>query len=474
MANNPAETPEKRILAGRKKIILDYDEVTEDNVLDIIADSVADHSKNRSEIQYLYNYYKGIQPILHKTREYQQEINNIVVENRAAQIVNFKEGQLMRKPIQFVSAENANNADAVKALNTLMRKCHKHRADKRIVKWMLVCGIGYRFAMYRDTDYNWQSIMDTNDLDPRDTEAVYSSSFGHKLLLTYTHCRRKENGLEVNEYMAYTENTSYHIIDGKIVEIKNYYTNGVNPIIPYELNDERIGCFECVINLLDNINSVQSGRLDAFDQFINALLIFHNIDIETEDIQRLRELNAVVYGDRSADMPGEVKYLNSELNQTQIQTLVNYMWQAVLEIVGMPNRNGGSSTSDTGAAVVNRDGWSDSEQRAADTEEQYSASEANFIIIASVVLGMLGIQLDPTEVDTKFTRRIYENQQSKAQTLTTMLGSDKIAPRLAFIACDIWGDPEEAWRESEEWYESHKKTEVTNETQTVAADDSEH
>ena len=296
---------------------------------------------------------------------------------------------------------------------------------------------------------------------PTPSAAHRRAAFGKPLLLTYTHRRYIEDGLTHDEFRAYTKDTCYHILDGEILDVTSFYTDGINPIIPYEMNDERIGAFEWVINLLDNINSVESGRLDSLDQFINALLIFHNVDANDDTVKRLRELNAIIYGDRSADMPGEIKYLNSELNQTQVQTLVNYMWQAVLEIVGMPNRNGGSSTSDTGTAVVARDGWSDSEQRASETEEMYTDAEQDFAVIAAQVLSLINVDLDPTEVDVKFTRRIFENQQSKAQTLTTLLGSDKIAPRLAFVASDIWGDPEEAWRESEEWYNAHG---VTNET----------
>lgn len=471
MSNKPANTKDisPMVLAGRTKIFVDYEEVTRDNVVDILTLVQPIHALNRNEIQYLYNYFKGLQPILSKTRTYNEEINNKVVENRASQIVNFKIGQIMRKPIQFISAENAENAEQIRFLNKMMRLCHKHKADKQIMKWMHVCGIGYRFVMQGDPRFSWQPIVKTNALDPRDTESVYSTSWDKPLLMTYTHRVNTINGMNIDEYMVYTEDTCYHVYDGKVTDEYHFYTNGVNPIIPYELNDERIGAFEWVINLLDNINEVQSGRLDSIDQFIDALLLFHNVDITDEAIQRLREINAVVFGDRSSDMPGEIKYLNSELNQSQVQTLVDYMWQAVLEIVGMPNRNGGSSTSDTGTATTLRDGHSDAEARAAETEEQFTESEESFIIAVCNILASNNIEsIDPTEVNVKFTRRIFENLQSKAQTLTTMLGSDKIAPRLAFVASDIWQDPEEAWQESEEWYNAHEET---NETIPIQTDD---
>lgn len=476
--NNPGDNVE-RILTGRKKIILDYDFVTDENVVNIINDSLPLHVVNQSEIGYLYNYYKGRQPILDKEREYQQEINNKVLENRASQIVNFKFGQLMRKPIRYISADNANNAEEIKQLNRVCQLCHKHSADKRVIKWMLICGVGYRFVAYHAPKFKWQTVLDTYFLDPMNTESIYSSKSGHPLILTYTHRTYTSLAVTHHEYMAYTEDTCYRIVDDKVVEKIPFYTNGVNPIIPYELNDERIGAFEWVINLLDCINKVESGRLDGLDQFINALLIFHNVDANDDTVKRLRELNAIIFGDRSADMPGEVKYLNSELNQSQVQTLVDYMWQAVLEIVGMPNRNGGSSTSDTGQATTLRDGFADAEARAAETEEQYIEAEYNFIVIACNILATQGIvDIDPTEVGVRFTRRIFENQQLKAQILVTLLGSDKVAPRLAYVASDMFDDSEEACREGMAWFEYLRKIDgepskgETDETTTITEDDS--
>ena len=51
-------------------------------------------------------------------------------------------------------------------------------------------------------------------------------------------------------------------------------------------------------------------------------------------------------------------FSNGEENgETYTQTLKNDLYQTILTICGIPNRNGGSSTSDTGNAVIFRDGW---------------------------------------------------------------------------------------------------------------------
>ena len=55
-------------------------------------------------------------------------------------------------------------------------------------------------------------------------------------------------------------------------------------------------------------------------------------------------------------------------------------------------------------------------------------------------------------VSMQFTRRNYENIQSKAQVLVSMLQQNKIHPRLAFATSGAFTDPESAYQMSMEYY----------------------
>ena len=55
---------------GRRVITTDYIEITDSNVIDVLRKSFEKHSLNRTEIEYLWKYYKGEQPILYRTKEY--------------------------------------------------------------------------------------------------------------------------------------------------------------------------------------------------------------------------------------------------------------------------------------------------------------------------------------------------------------------------------------------------------------------
>ena len=79
---------------GRRKILCDELNITERNVVKVLTDALVAHNQNRIEIDRLYGYYRGKQPILNRTKQIRPEICNRVVENRANEIVSFKVGYL--------------------------------------------------------------------------------------------------------------------------------------------------------------------------------------------------------------------------------------------------------------------------------------------------------------------------------------------------------------------------------------------
>jgi SPP1 family phage portal protein len=256
----------------------------------------------------------------------------------------------------------------------------------------------------------------------------------------------------------------FRIKDGKVIENSNHAL-GMVPIIEYPLNNSRLGAFEPVIPILDAINTVTSNRLDGVEQFVQSLMKFINCEIDHDTFAALQQQGAISI--KSADgQKADVEIMTSELNQQQTQTLVDHMYQTVLTICGMPNRNGnGSSTSDTGAASLLRDGWTLAEARAKDAELMFKASEQETLkVVLRICRDLSDISLSLRDIDIKFTRRNYENIQTKAQVLCEMLNNPKIDPKLAFTHCGLFTDPEEAYAMSMKWFEENKDITEPEET----------
>jgi hypothetical protein len=105
-----------------------------------------------------------------------------------------------------------------------------------------------------------------------------------------------------------------------------------------------------------------------------------------------------------------------------------------------------------------RDGWSDAEARAQGTEDMFKESEAEVLcIVIYIVNTFAGLNLKASGVEPRFTRRNYENVQSKAQVLVQMLQQNKIHPCLAFQHSGLFTDPESAYLLSKEYFEEQEK-----------------
>lgn len=264
-----------------------------------------------------------------------------------------------------------------------------------------------------------------------------------------------DNGIV--HYSCYSDHEYFEIVESHIIKAEPHILGDI-PIIEYPLNIARIGAFELVIPLLDAINLTDSNRQDGVEQFIQALMLFHNVDISSDDYEKLREEGAIKFRDIDPQLKAEVSYLTSTLNQGETQTLVDHMYQTVLTICGMPNRNGGTSTSDTGSAVIMRDGWSAAEARAKDSELMFKKSERIFLkLILNICKTLKGMDLKVCNIEIRFTRRNYENILQKAQVLDLMLKNSKIHPRLAFEHCGLFVDSDLAYTLSAEYAEEQEK-----------------
>ena len=447
---------ETRLMNGRRIIKTSVTEITENNVIEVLNKALAVHDLNRSDIDYLWKYYKGEQPIRHRVKDVRPEICNKIVENRANEIVSFKVGYLCGEPIQYVSRNGGD--EVVKAINTLneyMFAEDKAAQDQELVEWQMICGTAFRLVLPDEVGEEDEAPFELYTLDPRDTFVVYSNEIGNKPIMAVKYSKDDD---EIFHYSIYTENRYFHV-DGDILNREKSRPHALNmiPIFEYPANNARLGAFEIVLPLLDTINKVDSNRMDGVEQLVQAFIKFINCDISKEEYEEFLQLGAIKV--KSVDgQTADVGVVTSELNQSQSQTLKEDIYNAVLTICGMPNRNGGTSTSDTGSAVLLRDGWSDAEARAKDSENVFKRSEKKMLkLVLRICRDLGGVNLYLKDIDMKFTRRNYEAIQSKSQVLISMLQEPKIHPQLAFQHSGMFSDSESAYTMSMKYYEEQQE-----------------
>ena len=437
---------------GRLDIYASFDEITPDNVIEELNSALVYHVQNLLQENFLYWYRRNVTPILGRRKEVRPEILNVVQEAHADEICTFKNGYFLTQPCTFV-ARRKGAQSKVNKLNEYLYRSGKQSADNDIVNWFHTVG---KAVLYVEPFDDEEIPFKAYALDPRSAFVVYSMRPGNEPVMGVNFVVAEEKA----KFDVYTKDSVYHmsgVTTGKMmttqingdfiasaVTVDSVEPNvlGYIPIIEYRYNNINMGAFESVLPLLDAINTVQSNRIDGVEQFIQSLAVAVNCNFEDgTTANEIRKAGMIVLksvGENKA----EFKILSEQLDQQQTQVLVDYLYEQVLRICAMPSQTkGGRSTSDTGTAVLARDGWYQAEAAARNTEDLFRKSNRYFEEIIVDILrrkNILDISLNDFEL--LFVRNEVANVQSKAQAFQTLM-SAAFHPELAAAKSGISNDP---------------------------------
>lgn len=449
--------PKERRLFGRKIIYADYkpSQLNAKVISKILNDVFQLHLQNAEEIDYLEKYYKGYQPILGKTKEVRPNINNIVVENNAYFITEFKKSYVFGQPIQYVVRGNAFTPE-IDVLNGYMLADDKFPKDTELAESLYVSGIAHRIVLptpERDVPFTIEN------LDSKNTFIVYSSMLPHEKLFACTYTVGiKDNKIRGSVYTKdkfFEFNREYYNASAFEVKYKKKHILGDIPIFEYYLNKSRLGIIEVVMDLLNQINRVTSDEIDGLDQYIQSILVFVNQDIDKEDYEGLLDLGAVKIASSDPSRPADLRLLSNNVDHTNTKVLHDRLFNAALNIVGVPKNNEKNTGGDTGTARAIGEGWTMADERANQDEMAFkrcSKPEIEMVLNICKVTPASAIEkLTLQDIDQKFQRNKNDNFLVKSQGLMNQINSG-IAPDVAMATSDLYSDNNEAFKKSMDFY----------------------
>ena len=455
---------------GRKMIISKRKSIkTSKEALDELNNALPIHNQNRREINYLYTYTSGDQPILYRQKDVRPEINNKIVENHALEITRFMMAQNCGEPIQYVCQnDDPEKAKEVDDLNRFMETRSKDAYDIQMEDYRSSCGTAYRevWSLERNSVEEGDPMFDLCAPDPRDNFIIYSRDKGNPALMSVSICKDEKDR---TMYYCTTQSQVYCFRDNSLVE-EECSVNGHGKIrlIEFPNNVRRLSDVEIVITMLDGMNTVQSNRLDGVEQFVQAFIKFVNCEIDENTFLKMCKLGALSVKTVNPSFPADVSSVSNELNQQQTQTLKDDLYRNMLIIEGMPGREQNTG-GDTGQAVYLRNGWDFAEQRAKIDEPVTKKSEREFL---RVVLNILRTKdqikyLTIADIGIKITRNKTDNMLVKAQALIYLLEKG-IHPKIAIETCDLWGDPEKVYVLSKPYLDALYQTAAEKQAATEA------
>lgn len=435
---------------GRKISYTDVETITDENIVKVIGNCIGAFCYNKTVIEYLWNYYKGDQPVLYRTKVSNEDICNSIVENHSYEIVQFKVGQTYGEPIQFVSRkeDDATNK-AVDTLNDYMENANKQEKDIKAGEWQSATGTSFKAAQFSNGDIPFRIVAPT----PMNTFVIYNRGTEEPILSVQE--LKDENGKSYKQ--CYTDTHECKIVNSQVVDWKLHAFGG-NPIIEFPNNHERLSDIEIVISMLDAINNMQSNRMDGIEQFVQSWIKFVNCDIDEEQFEKMKMSHALVVKSINKDNKSDVDVMDRELNQTQAQVAKEDVWDNALSILAIPNKQGNTG-GDTQGAVELRNGWDFSKTRAKLKDPIVKSCEKR---LAKVVLNIIRIKdhdlgISVRDFDVQINHSPQDNMYTKAQTLQLLLQSG-IHPLIAVRTVGLWGDSEKTYLQSKPYFSNLYKT----------------
>lgn len=444
------------ILKGRREIFTDVKEITKGNISKVLADAFNIHLLNVAEIKYLQDYERGVQPILSRIKEVRPEINNKIVENHAAEITAFKVGYVFGSPITFVQRASVDKEGSgekddkrLAILNEMMFEEGKTAQDQALGKDISVCGIGYRIVLPKKVK-DGVSAFSIIRLNPTNAFVVKFNDIYKSTALGVSYVQLSDNSYRVG---AYTDKEYFELVGDSFLSLKvvSVAPNrvGIEPIIEYRNDDERMGCFERVISLLDALNEATSDRLNGLAQFVQSILWMNNCEIDSEQMEQLKDKLGLLTKSEPGN-PASVQYLTATLDQAQTQTLIDYLYEQILQIAGVPGREQ-STGGNTGQAIMLSNGWQLAETHARSVEQTFTQSERQMLKVVLRILSLTETSevasLKLSDIDIKFSRNRTDSLLVKTQGLSNMLQAG-VHPLIAITHCGLFSDPQGVWNDS--------------------------
>lgn len=423
----------KNKFSGRKKIVIeislnDFLNDPSEILKKYLPNAISIHNQNCIEMEKLYDLVKSKQNILDKVRPNgDTKINNKLIINYANEFTNFKKGYYIGRPIKYVNATLETN-DSMSYLLRYNKDINKQSKDLTKYENLLITGIAHTFIDYNkkpNVDLNNESPYDYIVLDNKNVFVAYSNDImSTKLFSCY-----------ISKIIDYTTNQTrdvytcyFNYMVATITNINGQYeisytSNPIeNPITEYTLNQFRMGAWESVISIMNNLNKIRSIQIDQVEEHTNSYITFENVDIDNmlEKIDKMRANRILVVNTNNPNAPAKIGSISLDLDLTSVNSMFDSLEQRMYDIVGVPMPTSSTGQGVSGEAQTYGGGWENA-QTIANVDTQYVMQFENedlkkMLYISRSVVNSKTIYLYANDIDIKYTINKSNNMMVKSQS----------------------------------------------------------
>ena len=440
-------------------------------IIEIMNTAAQLHEKNKSECKYLIDYKNGMQDIYtDKVKHTRTEIDNHTVENWAFACIDFKKCFLLGKPIQYTQVNDGSSKE-IGILNKYCKYEDKKTKDMDIYEDILTCGRGFRYTNSDEPKNEDEAPFELINPEVEYTEVVYSSGIRHEQLfafietpMQYTTRQQLDTGeyediiKYYSEYTIYLRNRKFVLTNkiGSITKVENsdqLIALNEHIITEYYINKARISLIEIGKDLFNDINYLESLDKDDMEQFVNAIMVFTNAEVDEDALSEIKDLGAVSISSTEG-REAHVDLLQQRLKAGDTQTYYTRLLTSLHQILGIPmsTDNGSQTSGDTGKAKLTGQGYTMAGIRIEGDENMFDMCDRKclktILAICSNSSKSEIKELKASEIESKFSRDTSDNLLVKTQGLLNLYSCD-IPREIANTVVNLFNDPNEVSRQQE-------------------------
>lgn len=473
------------ILLGRQRIYTDTEEITRENIIPILKKAYAKHQHNVTEMQYLINFDRGIQPLV-REKAVRKDIDIRVTDNIFNYANRFHVGYFWSSPIllgqrgdnEIHKTDGTIDSQGISALNEMMKNGDKTGAkDQKVGASAELLGIGHKLVDIKTVseikkdrlfwNKNGQyvgALYKTYALDSRYAFIVYLDAPGEKEVLGVSFSK---SGGKLR-FTCWTETAKFSITSWKVTNEESNILEGI-PIVEYDRSVDLTGCAERVISECNSLNVLVSDFTNDVAQRTQEMWWGDNVDFDENE-------NGEVEKPKSGDWvltnsvegrKAQIQPLTSTFDSGGTLDAINRQRNWILQKCYVPlqfDSNGGGST---GIATGMYSGWSETEIDAMQKEQLVDSAKRKEL---SLILKAISIvpdsilpedspirQVHVTDVEFHYERRRDYDINSQLNSFATAV-SHGIHGRHALGLIKALPDIEQTWMDSKELIEAYQKS----------------
>lgn len=421
-------TENTEINFGRQRILVDYVEVTPQNVIEVLEKANKVHESNASDCDYLINYFLGDQDILYREASTTSNVNNKTVVNYALPITREIVGYTLGSPVEFIAKKDKQTE--VQVINDSYDYESVNTTDMCVAIYASICGVGYYITLpsteiTKDNTPEVPLVVDY--LDPRSTFVVQSNTIGTPQIMSCTIIETEEH----TYHICYTDQYRLTVEDMEKVTVESNPI-GKDPITMLENSLFLTGDWEQAISVMNATNLVTSDSLNDIEGIIRSLLVITGTEFEEgkekESLQNIKS-NRLLTLVSPAGGNVDAKFIAPQLDSISVQNIREYLDDARNIITGIPDRDNNTG-GDTGTAVLNRNGWTDIEIVARFKEMFIKKARKKQLEIGLEILkrlNLVGDDMRVLDIDITIGRHTTDNLSTKTTAFSTLVATGELA-----------------------------------------------